>query len=157
MPPPYAQIDPPTPYADWVQTKELFPDGAKDTHTRSYDHKTLADKRIVFGFIAKNEFWFFVIMTQAEEQEFWGIYRDWRARQTGAHEFAAYSRKPPACGTPNTPICPPPGDEIGDALDFLAELAAGPGATKAEILVKREKAHDMVMKTIDGATTLLQK
>lgn len=154
MPPPYKQINTPTPYATWAASKQLFPDGTMLSRTRAYEDPTDATMRIAYGNTQADDFWFLVRMTPDQEKEFWSIYAAWRDKQKGTHEFGAYARKPPTCGTPNTPTCPPD-PPIAGAMEHLAELVAGPGATAAELDAARIKVGDLVIEMLESAARLL--
>jgi hypothetical protein len=157
MPPPFSNIKDPMTYDEWTQSgRPLFPNGTSISFTRAYDHATEAGMRIVYGFTKKQEFWFFMKMTPSEERAFWGSYGGWLDNQTGSHEFGAFAGKPPTCGTPNTPTCPPP-PRLEGAIENLTELLAGAGATKEQLAAAREKVLEMLATTCDGVAVMITK
>jgi hypothetical protein len=99
-------IDKPTPFSSWLQTKALFDDGTPMTETYVTDGH---DEGVRYAYGKCAEGWcFYIAMTPEEEPVFWQIYNEWRNRNptSAQHVATVNNRKPPNCGTPNTPQCP---------------------------------------------------
>lgn len=103
--PPQPKIETPTPFAEWSKTQALFDDGVTETRTHVVNGK--GGTRLAYG-ASPEGFWFFIEMKAHDEVEFWRAYLAWRAsNEAGEHTHASDARgkKPPTCGTPNTPPC----------------------------------------------------
>lgn len=103
-----SRIEKPVPFAEWIKTKTLFDDHATKTETHVTDgHKP--GTRYAYG--KSSEGWcFYIVMTTDEEPAFKDAYNEWLKRTKHAnvnHRMTIVnSRKPPSCGTPDTPPCP---------------------------------------------------
>jgi len=98
-------IEKPTPFAEWMKTKALFDDAATATETQVTDGP---EPGLRYACGKSSAGWcFYIAMTSDEEPVFWEVYRGWLNRHQGAHHHVAVvnSRKPPNCGTPDTPVC----------------------------------------------------
>lgn len=149
--PPSKEIKTPTPYAEWVKNPQFFPDGSRLTRTVSHNGPQ-PGTRWVWGLTSPVEYWFFIAMTTAEEDEFWKLHGVWRAANpnpNGVHEIAVFSTKPKDCGTPYTPPCPPD-PPLAGAIEELAELAAGPAASDQVIEDKKTQIANSVVALLDG-------
>lgn len=101
---PTACIEKPTPFGQWIQTKQLFDDGAAKTETYVTDgHEE--GTRYAYGKSSRG--WcFYIVMEPSQEPEFLRAYQEWRKHNpNGHHHMAVAVAKPPNCGTPNTPPC----------------------------------------------------
>lgn len=146
----------PLTYTQWVtKGKKLFDDGAPVTVTRTYEYDANANPplRYASGFTSKTACWFYVTMDAAEEVEFWAAHTAWvgKPANSGGNHAKATLGIPPACGTPNTPVCPPPPLEA--AIEALAEKIAGPTGSVEDARIVVE---DMLMATLESASALVK-
>ena len=151
-----SQIIAPTPFEIWRETPILFDEPVAATRTRVINDIALNGTRYAFG-VSSEGYWFFIRLTTIhQEAEFWRVYLNWRETTTGDHDFSAApaTKLPPTCGTPNTPLCPPP-DELQQARNDLRDTLAGVGADEATLRAAEARVDSLLLSTLLAAAALV--
>lgn len=149
------EIMSPTPFEIWRETPVLFDDHVAASQTRVINDSARNGIRYAYA-VSVEGFWFFIALANArQELDFWRIYLNWHETATGDHSFTAApaSQLPPSCGTPNTPMCPPP-DELQAARDRLRDNIAGVGADETMLRAAEAGINQMLLSALRAAFAL---
>jgi hypothetical protein len=154
MPPPFPSIPQPMAFDDWAQLPDPFFSADVEATTTAIINDAAFTERLAYGRSAGklSGYWFYVTLASArEEEDFVARYETWRLRATGDHllVIAGLTDKPPDCGTPTTPLCPPD-DILRGRRDFLRDLLAGPGADAADLAAAERRVDDLLATLLDA-------